>query len=580
MFEKEIKYITDVSLNKLKKLGAFFTFEQIRSSDVHPAITKYITAELDYLIYQDREKLIQKSAFDYSDPDIEKYFELIGTEIKKKKKISYEDAKTLIIQAVSFTANFVVRPKWSLTKFIYNEDQLKTVDEIKYSLNYLYYYDYLRNVLLTLIDKKKSVNFSLIDFEIALNKIDKELLADKKEKIIDNALYSISDFFGVGNKEVNQVSPNSIEMFLKEKDLIDHLFRLRRALPVDAKYLYDIDELKKILYTPSDSGKINMLASRQRINREIVNEKAIQENLFEQEDEEKEQQIVLEPENQKIKTENEIILNEADEQGARDTEDEPMEDKIEDFESPDEMINEDTEVKNSENEKESEDLIGDELNSELSPNDDLLEAFDSQLKALEEESKLLVDEDENKLEEDLLRSEENEKPEENAKIKTDENTDEIEIELKGIKNTEIEPNEGKYEDFQQNNLDNPDKADEVEDIKDEDTAENELSEEEIVDEKTNRTNKQSDLPPANLPLRKKDIFSFLTDKEIDRIVSNVFNEDREDFANTMEKVSECVTYDEATEILKTVFFSYRINPYSKDAVTLTNSVSNYFNQAG
>ena len=61
-------------------------------------------------------------------------------------------------------------------------------------------------------------------------------------------------------------------------------------------------------------------------------------------------------------------------------------------------------------------------------------------------------------------------------------------------------------------------------------------------------------------------------------MTNVFNEDREDFANTMEKITECYTYDEATEILKGVFFSYRINPYTRDAVTLTNAVSNYFSQ--
>ena len=87
------------------------------------------------------------------------------------------------------------------------------------------------------------------------------------------------------------------------------------------------------------------------------------------------------------------------------------------------------------------------------------------------------------------------------------------------------------------------------------------------------------IPEIERPQREKDVFSFLSDKEIDKIVSNVFNEDREDFATTMERVSECMTYSEATEILKSVFFSYRVNPYTRDAVTLTNAVSNYFSQA-
>ncbi len=65
---------------------------------------------------------------------------------------------------------------------------------------------------------------------------------------------------------------------------------------------------------------------------------------------------------------------------------------------------------------------------------------------------------------------------------------------------------------------------------------------------------------------------------MEKIVTNVFNEDEEDFVNTMEKISESANYDEATEILKAVFFSYKVSPYSRDAVTLTNAVSNFFNQ--
>jgi len=84
---------------------------------------------------------------------------------------------------------------------------------------------------------------------------------------------------------------------------------------------------------------------------------------------------------------------------------------------------------------------------------------------------------------------------------------------------------------------------------------------------------------ASKTQKAKDIFVYISDKEIDKIVSNIFNEDRDDFATTMEKIAECSSYEEATEILKGVFFTYRVNPYSRDAITLTNAVSKYFEQA-
>ncbi|MBE0551842.1 MAG: hypothetical protein IH619_05635, partial [Ignavibacterium sp.] len=111
MFENEIKFISDFTLNKVKELGSFITVEKLIAIDIHPSIKKYVEGEIDYLISEDRKKLIENSLFDYSGTEISNYFTLIGNEIKKTKKISYEDIKNIVLQAVSFNANYVVRPK-------------------------------------------------------------------------------------------------------------------------------------------------------------------------------------------------------------------------------------------------------------------------------------------------------------------------------------------------------------------------------------------------------------------------------------------------------------------------------------
>jgi len=80
-------------------------------------------------------------------------------------------------------------------------------------------------------------------------------------------------------------------------------------------------------------------------------------------------------------------------------------------------------------------------------------------------------------------------------------------------------------------------------------------------------------------IRPKDLFSYLRRKEVKKIVSFIFANDEEDFTNTIERLMDCHSYKEASEILKAVFTSYKISPYSKEAITFTNSVSNYFRQA-
>ncbi|HEY6437338.1 MAG TPA: hypothetical protein VIY47_12170, partial [Ignavibacteriaceae bacterium] len=79
--------------------------------------------------------------------------------------------------------------------------------------------------------------------------------------------------------------------------------------------------------------------------------------------------------------------------------------------------------------------------------------------------------------------------------------------------------------------------------------------------------------------RQKDLFSYLKRKEVKKIVSYIFANDEEDFTNTVERIMDCHSYKEASEILKAVFTSYKISPYSKEAITYTNAVSNYFRQA-
>ena len=282
MFEKEIKFISDFSLNKIKKLGSFFTFEKLFNSDIHPAILQYINSELDYLIYQDRNKLLQKSVFDYTGAEISKYFNLIGNEIKKNKKVSYEDIKKLLIQAVSFNINFTVRPKWSLIKLVYEGSEVKPVEEIKMILNYLYYYDYIKNIFGQYLSKKKIYSLSQVEFEVILNKIDKAVLTSQPDDIIDNVLFSIGEFHNIGSINKTKISVSTFELYLKEKNLIDQLLKLRKSFPADSKQKYDIDDIQAVLYS-SSSIDFQPEATEEEIPEDVYEEEMENETVKDKE---------------------------------------------------------------------------------------------------------------------------------------------------------------------------------------------------------------------------------------------------------------------------------------------------------
>jgi hypothetical protein len=58
----------------VNKLGPYFTYEQLITSELNPAIMHYISAEIDFLIFEDRQKLLRNSVFDYSGEKINQLF--------------------------------------------------------------------------------------------------------------------------------------------------------------------------------------------------------------------------------------------------------------------------------------------------------------------------------------------------------------------------------------------------------------------------------------------------------------------------------------------------------------------------
>lgn len=515
MFQNEIKFIYDFVINRIKNLGDVFTIEKLLEADIHPAIKKYIEAEIDFLIYDDRKKLLQNSIFDYTGNKIAKYFELISQEIKKSKRVNVEDIQKLVLQAVSFNANYVVRPKWSLTKLIFGNNKSVSNEELQMMLNYIYYYDYLKNIIEAYLEKRKLLTISVTEFELILNKIDRELFQYDKQKLVDNALASIADFFSIGALSKSSVTIEGVESFLKEKNLIDELIKLKRGFSDDVRKPVPIEDVKKVIYSVAPV---------------IEQEEKIEKS--EEEIETKTEEVsfssnVTSAEKSKQTSETNIVESSSieikEEQIHPEEKSSEVEEILDEIEEELETENDSDEIKPLTEKEEQE----------------LLSFYDQELKKVEEAA------------------------EESGEI--DASLKEIENEMQKALDDEIEiSDEIEIEEV----IEFENETDKEIPIEVTESSEEETSvEEKSVSEDSHKTSE-----------REKDIFSFLSKKEIDRIIDAVFNSDSEDFASTIEKISDCNSYEEATEILKTVFTTYKVGELSKEAVLLTNAVARYFSQ--
>lgn len=712
MFEKEIKFIGDFCFNQVKSLGSNFTLDKITNAGVHPAVVQYISAELEFMIYSDRRKLLQQSYFDYAGKEISDHFQKISGEIKKHKKISIEDSKKLIFQAVSFNINYLVRPRWSLIKLIFNDQPVISVEEMKMMLNYLYYYEYFKKVLNGYISKRNLVQISSTEFDILLNKIDDELINSNQHQVITNSFTSMGDFFNVGGVDKNRLPLSAVEIFCKEKNLVDLILKLRKVIPNEVKRRYDKIEIERILFSPDviqktdedadietettteqmiealDADELRTEVDESDVNKSDELDKSDIETFLSAEEEEallslyseestddketdveslksSESEIAIEDLQESkadgVKTALEEVLEPIDSESEITEEnvnlsdaDDSEEIEVESIEVSDEDISEST-VASDEELEGIVDAIAEELPEEKIEIDeniivDSVEALDSEIdnqsvdvetdlpdSGIEKEIVQEMIEDfyvennsDNPIEDDDFEPEEmaetianSSEEKEIVEVEVEEKISSLEDDLldifKGLDNEEfklpekerfsVETPEPQALDLQEEKKEEPSISTEATDGFDEylksideviftDKPAEQVEEKQQVEveekvetpvEKNTEVKEQPPTAPSNdknekasektRTLRQKDMFSYLRRKEVKKIVSYIFANDEEDFTNTVERVMDCHSYKEASEILKAVFTSYKISPYSKEAITFTNAVSNYFRQA-
>jgi len=551
MFEREIKFIYDFNLNKVNKLGPYFTFEQLQNADLHPAILHYISAEIDYLVFEDRQKLLKNSVFDYSGEKISYHFAMITEELKKVKRFSLEYIAKLILHATSFTVNFLVRPKWTLTRFIFDESKHKTTNEIKQILNYVYYYKYLKTIIITYINSKKILSMNVEEFEELLNKTDRLSLESNFKGVLSNSFISMAEFFNIGQMQKTRIPLTAVELFLEEKDLPNHLQKITEMFGTDENANYHISDYMRVINSVVVEEEViedqvePELSFGQKSNERNIDELyQDDENIHEEKFAVEEEELSVEDINE---SENEIKENESD----------LLTD--EEIESVDEIEDEQNVEINKEISETVEELIDDELNpieEENLSNEDYAGFSSKELDELrfgEEENEQKFDTEEDEYQEQNFEQEQEQN--ENFSFEDDLN----------LNKEKIEEEYDQEQEFEQAKEENQDK------------------EETITDNQEQLNNEEEDLIDAveeesQASIKKMELSEIIEHKKVDKIIEVIFDFDFEDFANTIDEVSQCRNIDDALLIINETLDKRKINRNSKEAEALREIISEYFNQ--
>ncbi len=552
MFEREIKFIYDFNLNKINRLGPYFTFEQLSTTDVHPAILHYISAEIDYLVFEDRQNLLKNSVFDYSGEKINFHFNQITAELKKTKRFSSEYIAKLILHACSFTINYLIRPKWTLAKFVFDEADIKSTNEIKQILNYIYYYKYLTKILISYINAKKILSMNREEFEVLLNKADALGAESYLSAIISNALKSMAEFFNIGEIKKFRVPLPAVELFLEEKELLQHLDVLNAEFGND------------------ENSKFNMYDYLKALNKVMIEKKEEAPAVEEQVQFEGEKEVEL------------VAEEEITEPAAKETEVEKTIASVIDDEKHEPVVEEEQVVEAEEIEDESEIEIKQPTKLRIHVGED------NRIEPIFEEEKAPA-ENENVIEDELETGEQmlddgetngsDEKSFEEESLFAENDLAEEEVEDENSEVTEEPPANHNIIEVEHETAEEETPKEEVPVSKDELTPLERI----IQIEKENEPEGESmfDMLKENLvqpqpSLPKLDLAELLERKEMTKIIETIFDYDIEDFANTLEEISQCKELEDAQSVINRTLVSRHISRSNKEAEAFITIISEFF----
>jgi hypothetical protein len=256
MFEVETENLINVIKSKTISFEKNIKLNQLLESSIPKSIKNYFYLEAEALLNQENYFRIDKDRFDVTSNEVKKT--LIGfDEILKMNCIFQRNEFILLLEkAVSFQFNYLSKPRWTLTKFVYKESNSKSVEEITALMRYFIDYSYYNDILIGYLNKKDIKRILISDFDKLIKKIDASLIKRYSAHEIAAMPKPLLDYINFSNSiKSKNLDIASLILFFEDKELFGITSALNLEKEVRGKNNITIDDLSFLIEKLDDLRK-------------------------------------------------------------------------------------------------------------------------------------------------------------------------------------------------------------------------------------------------------------------------------------------------------------------------------------
>jgi hypothetical protein len=176
MFEKEISNFQTIIQEKTIGNAPSIALKHILESNVPQNVKSFFKAEVETLLFSEREKETRSSKFEYEQEDIKLLQDQVDLLLIFHFKFSTDEFFQSLDRCVHFLFNYLCRPQWTLENFLFEEKSSLSVRELELKFKFCQDYGYYWTILKEYLASKSKTEVSKEETVHLLRKIDGELI--------------------------------------------------------------------------------------------------------------------------------------------------------------------------------------------------------------------------------------------------------------------------------------------------------------------------------------------------------------------------------------------------------------------
>lgn len=220
MFESEIDRIMALVIKRTIGSSDNISVKEILGSDIPLPLRTLIRVDVEQKLYDELRSKFVNSRFDFSHPEVVSLQNQMNSFLILNYVFHRGEYLEFVNDSVHLMLNFLIRPQWTLISFIFENTTQVSKEEIMRALRHFGAYDYLKEIIIRILNEKNIKLMTDVDFKNLVWKCDGEFIRRKDGYQLAQITSAINDFINYGKRDAKKSIPTKgLIKFFEDKGL-------------------------------------------------------------------------------------------------------------------------------------------------------------------------------------------------------------------------------------------------------------------------------------------------------------------------------------------------------------------------